>query len=143
MPRIASITAQALAGLGIIREIAPPPAEVLPLDFTELLTRASVSPADIGPFTPTITLTFDNSTLGISAGDTINIVDGEVWFSDNGYNPSIYQGTRTVTYADATTLEFEGEPIGSGIFFSVSSYTNATFLQSGFAIGTVTLVARA
>lgn len=122
---------------------APTGGEVLPIDFTELLTQASVSPADIGPFTPTITLTFDNSTLGISAGDTINIVGGEVWFNNNGYNPSIYQGTRTVTFANATTLEFEGDPIGSGIFFSVSAYTNAGSLQSGNGIGNVTLVARA
>ena len=116
--------------------------EVLPLDFTSLLTRASATDTFGG--VSTITLTLDNSTLGINVGDTINLSGSELWFSSNAYGGSAsrYQGDRVITFANATTIEYSTDSFG-GIFFTIPDYTNTANLQDGSGVGVATLVARA
>ena len=136
MPRLASLTSQALAGLGITRIIDLPPEGT---DFTTRLN--SVSSTGWFFSTATFDLFFDNSDFLVTTGQTIYISETQsVWFEEQNQtaNQGAYQGLRTVTGHSAAGIQFVSDNVDA--IWSGGTYDFIPFLRNGTGIGFVSVL---
>ena len=136
MPRIASLTSQALVGLGITRIIDLPPVGT---DFTTRLNSAQSTGWVFS--TATFDLFFDNSDFLVTTGQTIYISETQsVWFEEQNQtaNKGAYQGLRTVTGHSAAGIQFVSDVVND--IWAGGTYNFLPTLRTGTGIGFVSVL---